>query len=144
MLAGAAVLVVYGVWGWRRDARQFARTLPTECAVTGKEVEWTLRASGGTRVNRKQRAWYDGVAHLELSHTLQGRRYAVTATAPSPERFEVGKSYPCRYDPGDPSRVTLLMSFEPDTDSFALAFAVVVVAVVFVRPGRGLLGSATS
>ena len=142
MVAGAALLVVYGAWRWWHDERVFARTLPTECALTAKNVDWTMRG-GGSRRMRTRPLWLDGTAHLKLTHTLEGRRFAATADAPRPERFQVGKSYPCRYDPLDPSRVTVATSFEPDTDSFFWA-ALVLMAVFFVRPDRRHFPSATS
>jgi hypothetical protein len=133
-LAVAVGLVLYGGARWWNDSAQFARLLPTRCTLTKRDVEWTLRASSGrSRGSRKARAWYEGVAHLELTHTLEGRRYPFTAEASADERLEVGKSYDCRYDPRDPARVTLAASFEPELDSFALAVALALLSLLLRR-----------
>jgi hypothetical protein len=130
-LAVAVGLVAYGGARWRYDSERFARLLPTRCTLTKREVEWTLRADGGgSRPTRKARAWYEGVAHLELTHTLDGKLYAFAAKASAGEPLEVGKSYDCRYDSSDPGRVTLAASFEPDLGSFELALALALLCYV--------------
>lgn len=132
-MAAAACLVVYGAGRWWYDSRQFARLLPTQCTLTSRNVEWNLRVDSGSGTRRKARLWNEGIAHLELTHSLDGRSYAFTAKASADKRLEVGKSYPCRYDPGEPGRVTLAASFEPDLDSFLLAGAAVLFSLVLRR-----------
>ena len=133
-LAVALCLVIYGAGRWWYDSRDFARLLPTQCTLTKRNLEWTLRAdSGSSRPPRKARAWYEGVAHLELTHSVDGTPYTFTAEASADERLDVGKSYPCRYDRTDPGRVTLATSFEPDLWSFLLAAGVAFLSLVLRR-----------
>jgi len=130
-LAAAVCLVPYGGVRWWYDSARFARLLPTSCTLTKREVEWTMRVD--SRRYRKPRAWYTGVAHLELIHTLDGKRYEFTAQATADERLQVGKSYPCRYDPLAPGSATLAASFEPDLDPFAWAALLAVLSVLLRR-----------
>ena len=128
--AAAALLFVYGVGRWWVDGGEFARMVPTQCTVVAKEVDWNLRASGGGRRSGRTRAWYEGTAHLELRHMVEGKAHAASFDDPSPERFVVGKVYPCRRDPVDPSRVTLATSVETDTEPFLIGIALILIAVV--------------
>jgi hypothetical protein len=131
-LAAAVCLAAYGGIRWWSDSRRFERLLPTRCTLTKREVEWTLRLRS-SRSGRKAHAWYQGVAHLELTHTIDGKRYEFTADVPADERLEIGRSYDCSYDPVAPGSATLAARFEPDLDFLAFAFALAVLSLLLRR-----------
>jgi hypothetical protein len=127
------LVAVYGAARWWYDARVFARMRETTCTLVSKQVELELHASGGRR-RGQERAWYEYEGPLVFTHTVAGEEYQYTLHYRSREdpapRFEEGKSYPCRYDPVKPTRVTLESSFAPDLEYFALGAALLALGFV--------------
>ncbi len=88
------------------------------CTILGKSLETTERRVRRKHGGSRRRTHYRPEFHIR--HEVEGQSYEArtfrivnsSSSSQSAEeavlaRYEVGKSYPCWYDPGDPGRVVL-------------------------------------
>jgi len=122
-----------------------SRFVEGTCTVLGKEL--ISEKSSSKRSRRSDKTVYRPEFHIR--HEVGGETYEVrthrivkssssgkTSEEKTLARFEVGKTYPCWYDPTDPSRVVL----EKGVSTGSWLFTGLGVLVLLIGVGGGAIG----
>lgn len=134
--AAGGLLLVMSAAHWWQVERTFARMRVTTCVVLSKKIETEFLVSappGRVSIGRRKASLREN-AQLSLSHTVAGRPYVFSESFVydwalySPQGYDEGKTYPCRYDPENPEHATIRT--EVDSTSSGNIFAAGVFALL--------------
>jgi hypothetical protein len=129
VFGAAALLAVFAAARWWHGERVFARMRPTTCTLVIKVVESELLVSQGGRRTfpGREKLRYRDEARLVFRHTVEAKKYTFREDFNADERplaqYVEGKTYPCRYDPEDPSRATITTAFDREEVDTVLVLA---------------------
>ena len=110
--AAAALFVQQGI----RDYRVFHEYRPSQCTVTGKGVIVSTLDAG---VGRLRRPLTTFATQYVFEHDVGGKHITAIGSdnmdgvMGDAATFDVGKAYPCWYDPADPSQAVLARRLYP-------------------------------
>lgn len=101
------------------EAEVGERFLENQCLILDRDIVETMRRvkrtnSPGTKLRKRYRPEFT-IRHEVEGQSYEVKTYRIIQSATGSEktaqktldRFEVGKTYPCWYDPADPRRVVL-------------------------------------
>ncbi len=127
--AAGGLLLIYSALHWWTGERAFARMRPTSCTVVSRRIdtETLVSAPRGRRSSDPRKVSLRENADLTLAHIVAGRQYVFRESfiydwaLYSPQGYEEGKTYPCRYDPKNPENATI--RYEVDSTGSGNIFA---------------------
>ena len=130
--AGLAFFIRQGI----RDYRAFLVYQPAQCNVTSKRVLTSTLSAGFGRLRRAQTTY---TTEYVFRHELNGKPYTAVGSdnmggiMGDEESFGVGETYPCWYDPADPTEAVLARHFYP------VFYATALVPLMFLLIGGNFL-----
>jgi hypothetical protein len=75
---------------------------------------------------------------MVFAHTVDGGKYTFREDFNADEmpldRYEEGKTYPCRYDPKDPGHATITTAFDREEAHVVLLVAAIIVVLGVMTP----------
>jgi len=140
LLGAGAALATFGLWQWWDGERIFARMRRSTCTVVSRKVDANLLVNSRRRSLQSPTASLREEARLVFAHTVEGRQqrfseeFVYDWAEYSKAGYEEGKSYPCRYDPEDPSRGTIRSAPDSTGAQNYLAFGVAAMVLGAMAP----------